>query len=78
MNVTEWIGPHTLTPVSAVPVYIVITHVNKCFTQIQVQKRGSFHFMHKSENIVMVSVLAIKALKVGEVAEQTKEDNGPP
>lgn len=34
--------------------------------------------MHKSGNIVMANVLAIKALKVGEVAEQTKEDNEPP
>lgn len=34
--------------------------------------------MHKSEKIVMASVLAIKTLKVGEVAEQTKEDNEPP
>lgn len=34
--------------------------------------------MHKSGKIVMASVLAIKTLKVGKVAEQTKEDNEPP
>lgn len=34
--------------------------------------------MHKSGKIMMASVLAIKTLKVGKVAEQTKEDNEPP
>lgn len=33
--------------------------------------------MHKSGKIVMGSVLAIKTLKAGKVAEQTKEDNEP-